>query len=74
MFTASKLKTTGDMAEDMGYNCGWLGLENSNPFPVGSIQYKTFEWGYNSALDDATEFAGASYPSNEYASEAWLDI
>jgi hypothetical protein len=56
------------LANDAGYNDAWLGLAYNNPFPLGTIDYKQYEWGYNQAQNDVDELADAPsfYPSNEY--------
>ena len=76
MFSASESqrpnRERGSFANDAGYNDAWLGIANQNPFPVNSIDYRQYEWGYNEALDDINELdeAPAFYPSNEY--EEWI--
>ena len=57
------------IAEDMGYDHNWLGIENSNPFPIGTINHQRYEWGWNEAQRDLDEWADAYYPSNEYGDE-----
>ncbi len=68
MFSHFKRKTSNDLVEDMGYNCGWLGLERSNPFDPADPRHKLWEWGYNRAIDELGELGDcpAVYPSNEY--------
>lgn len=70
MFSVSKFlrPKSNPLANDGGYNDGWLGLPNSNPYPPGSIDHKQYEWGYNDAKDDADELSSIPYiyPSNEY--------
>lgn len=59
-------RIAADAAENMGYDCAWLGLTNSNPFPISTINYNRYEWGFNEALDDIEEWKDATYPSDEY--------
>lgn len=56
-----KKKTLVSAAEDMGYDCGWLGLENSNPYVVNTAYHKAYEWGYQQALDDIKEWESVTY-------------
>ena len=65
-FRFFKWMNPGREAEDMGYDCGWLGLDNANPFTPGSINHKSYEWGFAQALDDIDEWKDAYYPSDEY--------
>lgn len=73
MFSASKFlrPKSNPWANENGYNDAWLGLSNNNPYPVGSIDYQQYEWGYNEAKDDADELSSVPYyyPSNEYEDE-----
>ena len=57
----NRQKIRNELAEDMGYNNGWLGLTDSNPFYYNSPEWVAYNWGYNSALDDVDEWAKAYY-------------
>ncbi len=72
MFTRSnKQKIEAQAAEDQGYDCAWLGLDASNPYPVGSVNHIRYEWGYNEGIKHIEEWKEAFFPFwNEY--EHWL--
>lgn len=69
MSSVSKLlRIQESMANENGYNDAWLGLNKANPFPVDSVDYKQYEWGYQEGLDDVDEFNSTPYvyKSDEY--------
>lgn len=43
------------VAEESGYECGWQGLDNQNPYKPQSPEYVAYNWGYNQSQDDADE-------------------
>jgi hypothetical protein len=51
------------LAEEMGYECGWMGLDNNNPYKPQSPEWVAYNWGYNQALMDAEELY--IYPTEE---------
>lgn len=59
MFNWDKNKRdTYSLAYDKGWNDCWLGLDKANPYPINSIDYKQYEWGWNDASDLLDEYAG----------------
>lgn len=69
MFSVPKfLRKPNPLANESGYNDAWLGLNKANPFPIDSVDYKQYEWGYQEGLDDVDEFNSTpyTYTSNEY--------
>lgn len=61
MFGASSfLRPKNTNANDLGFDCAYLGLDKQNPFPVGSIDHKNYEWGYNEGLDMLEELREAT--------------
>ncbi len=57
--------------EDEGYNVGWIGMEKeSNPYSPGSIEHRSWEIGYQDAIDDISSMDTSTYyPFNEYGDE-----
>lgn len=61
-FKPNHQRIRNSMAEEMGYNNAWLGLDKSNPFANGTPENKAYEWGYNTATDDIEEWMQAHNP------------
>ena len=40
-------KRRGSYAEDQGWNDAFLGIKNNNHYAIGSIDHKSYEWGFN---------------------------
>lgn len=43
------------LAEETGYEAGWQGLDNQNPYRYQSPEWVAYNWGYNQAIDDVDE-------------------
>jgi len=43
------------LAEETGYEAGWQGLDNQNPYRHLSPEWTAYNWGYNQANDDVDE-------------------
>lgn len=73
MFTIFNRQPKESLANSHGYNDAWLGIGNQNPYPVGSIDHKQYDWGYNEAIQLVEEYDSVPsyYPSNEYGCEGF---
>ena len=71
MFGASAfLRPTHQKANELGFDSACLGLDKINPFPVGSVEHKQWEWGWNEGIEMLNEYEEAAYyPSDEYGCE-----
>lgn len=65
------VKKPTQAAEEEGYNSGWLGLDNVNPYAPGSDEFKAYNFGYLQGGLDADELESANsrleaaYPYDE---------
>lgn len=50
-----RLDTIG-IAEEMGYNDGYLGLSNTNPYRYQSPEWVAYNYGWNEANRDVDEY------------------
>ena len=63
MFGLSKsLNRNASAANEHGFDAAYLGLDKANPYPVGTIDHKQWEWGYNEGIDLLAEHDTASNP------------
>jgi len=65
MFTLSEvlkkhLRPKGGEANAHGFNCAMLGLDKVNPYPIGSIDHKQFEWGWEEGNELAQKISKTS--------------
>ena len=60
MFTFGR-KKSHDLANDHGYNDAWLGIPNSNPYPVGSLSHREYNFGFDEGEDLVDEFTKVNY-------------
>ena len=42
-------------AEEVGYDVGWMGLDNLNPYRYQSPEWVAYNWGYEQAMMDEEE-------------------
>lgn len=69
MFGLSKFfERRTSIANDHGFNAAMLGLDKINPYPIGSIDHKQWEWGWNEGIDTLQEAVDAHNISDEYES------
>jgi hypothetical protein len=54
------------LANDHGYNDAWLGLPNSNPHAIGSLEYVEYNRGFVEGEELADEFISVSYITPQY--------
>jgi hypothetical protein len=75
MFSASNfLRKKHAIANEHGFNAAMLGLDNANPYPLGTTEHKEWEWGWNEGQDTLEEHVNAHNDysiSNEYES-GWM--
>lgn len=51
---------------EQGYEAGWLGLDENNPYIFGSIEWHMWNQGYQDAVADEMEIENSFYEFDHY--------
>ena len=64
--TSEYLRTKNSVANNAGFDAAFMGLDRVNPYPVGSVDHKQWEWGWEDGMELWNELSRNNNPFESF--------